>query len=451
MTHTAAPPPLDADVPTPLDAPAAPSLPSTIDVPRDTTPTFEIEMLVSGATLFGLFQLPALLDALVAHYQPHLGLLGIFLAGGVGLLGRAAIYALIACFVVHLGLRAYWVALVGVHSVFPGGVRWERMKETGPIAQAVIRERIRPLPQAITRFDNAASLVFATGFVLAMSTISGIVIITAGGLLVWLISMAGVDRPEILVAAVLGPVALTFMLVPIVDYKLGGRLSGAPARALRRAVLVILGFQPASLSALQSVLSTNVDKRVVYSVLLVGFSAAVFGSLAVQDSDDGLPGAGQYAFFADGGPRAVSPRHYDSLRGDRASDRAPSIQSDVIREPYVRLFVPYMPLRHNAAFARDCPGLPDGELAGAETAAGQAAADRILACALRVHRPALDGRPLDVHGLRFFVNPRTNRRGFLMLVPTAGLARGEHVLTVWPARANGRPPSKTPYTIPFWL
>jgi hypothetical protein len=85
MTHTAAPPPLDADVPTPLDAPAAPSLPSTIDVPRDTTPTFEIEMLVSGATLFGLFQLPALLDALVAHYQPHLGLLGIFLAGGVGL------------------------------------------------------------------------------------------------------------------------------------------------------------------------------------------------------------------------------------------------------------------------------------------------------------------------------------------------------------------------------
>jgi hypothetical protein len=298
------------------------------------------------------------------------------------------------------------------------------MKETGPIAQAVIRERIRPLPQAITRFDNAASLVFATGFVLAMSTISGIVIITAGGLLVWLISMAGVDRPEILVAAVLGPVALTFMLVPIVDYKLGGRLSGAPARALRRAVLVILGFQPASLSALQSVLSTNVDKRVVYSVLLIGFSAAVFGSLAVQDSDDGLPGAGQYAFFADGGPRAVSPRHYDSLRGDRASDRAPSIQSDVIREPYVRLFVPYMPLRHNAAFARDCPGLPDGELAGAETAAGQAAADRILACALRVHRPALDGRPLDVHGLRFFVNPRTNRRGFLMLVPTAGLARG---------------------------
>ena len=449
----APPPPLDGrppDAHTPLDAPEPSSLPSAIDVPRDTTPTFELEMLVSGATLFGLFQLPPLLDGMVARYEPHLGLFGIFIAAGVGMLGRAAIYALIACFVVHLGLRAYWVALVGVHSVFPGGVRWERMKESGPIAKAVYRERIRPLSQAITRFDNMASLVFATGFVLAMGTVSGIVVITVGGLAVWLISLVGVDRPEILVAVVLVPIALAFMAVPLVDYKLGHRLVGAPARALDRAVRVVMGFQPASLAALQSVLATNVDKRIVYTVLFVGFSAAVFGSAAAQDHDDDVPGAAQYAFFASTGGRSLDARHYESLRGGYPSPRAPSIQSDVIREPYVRLFVPYIPLRHNQALARDCPGVPSGEAAALETEAGRAAADRILACALAVHRPALDGRPLDGHGFRFFVNPRSNRRGFLMLIPADRLAPGEHRITVWPARANGRPAPRTPYTIPFW-
>jgi hypothetical protein len=262
--------------------------------------------------------------------------------------------------------------------------------------------------------------------------------------------MVGVDRPDILVAAVLAPIALAFMAVPIIDYKLGDRLVGAPARALERAVRVVMGFQPPSLMALQSVLGTNVDKRVVYTVLFVGFSAAVFGSLSAQDHDDDVPGAGQYAFFAGAGARALEARHYESLRGDWASPRAPTIQSDVIREPYVRLFVPYIPLRHNQALARDCPGVPSGEAAALETEAGRAAADRILACALAVHRPALDGRPLDAYGFRFFVNPRSNRRGFLMLIPAERLAPGEHRITVWPARANGRPAPRTPYSIPFW-
>ena len=438
--------------PTDGAAPAPHAAPTTFDVPRDTTPTFELEMLVSGATLFGLFQLPPLIEALVTRYGPHLGLFGIFIAAGVGMLGRAAVYALIACFVVHLALRAYWVALVGVHSVFPGGVRWERMRESGPIARGIIQERVRPLPVAITRFDNAASLVFATGFVLAMGTVSGILVITLAGLIVWTISLADVARPEILVLVILAPVVLAFMLLPLIDLKYGARLTGAPARALTRGVRIILSLQPTSLATLQSVLATNVDKRLVYSVLIVGFSAAVFGSMGSTLGDDGsLPGASQYVYFSGSGERTVDPRHYESLRGDYASDRAPSIQSEVIEGPYVRLFVPYRPLRHNLAFAQSCPAVPSGRAAAAETAAGRAAADAILACALRLHRPTLDGRPLDAQGFRFFVNPRTNRRGFLMLIPTAGLARGEHRISVWPTTVRGRPAPTAPYHIPFWL
>jgi hypothetical protein len=444
----AGPASVDAAEQSPPDTP--PPAPSPIDVPRDTTPTFELEMLVSGAVLFGLLQLPSALGALVAHYEPHLGLFGIFIAAGVGMLGRAAIYALIACFVLHLGLRAYWVALVGVHSVFPGGVRWDRMKESGPISRSVLQERIRPLPHAITRFDNAASLVFATGFVLAMGTASGMLVLLFAALVVWALAAAGASRPEILVLAVVIPIGLAYMALPIVDYKFGARLTGRAERMLRRGVRFILGTQPASLSALQSVLSTNVDKRVAYGVLFVGVFAATGGSM-LSIADDTVPGASQYEFFAGAAAgKAVEARFYDSLRGEEASDRAPSIQSDVITGPYVRLFVPYMPLRHNAAFARDCRGLPAGEAAAEDSDAGRAAADAILGCALKVHRPMLDGRPLDAHGFRFFVNPRTNRRGFLMLVPTAGLTPGEHRITVWPARANGRPAPKTPYTIPFW-
>jgi hypothetical protein len=216
-------------------------------------------------------------------------------------------------------------------------------------------------------------------------------------------------------------------------------------------IQVILRLQPASLSALQAVLTTNVDKRVAYGVLFGGFTAATAAAIASREADGDVPGALSYVFFDDeSDTHAVHAHFYDSLRGASASPRAPSIQSDVIAGPYVRLFVPYVTLRHEPALRRVCPGLRPLDHDEDGTPAGRAAADSVLRCALRIHRPALDGRPLDTLGFRFFANPRTERRGFLMLIPTTGLAPGEHRLTVWPARRNVARTPDVPWTIPFW-
>jgi hypothetical protein len=437
--------------PAPPAPPADAALPTALDVPRDTTPTFELEMLVSGAILFLLFQVPPAIDGLVARWEVHLGLLGIFLGAGIGMIGTAAVYSLIACFVTHLFLRGYWAALVGVHSVFPGGVRWERMKESGPQSRAILRERIRPMPQFIARLDNAASLVFATGFVLSMGSLSGALVIAVAGLLMSGIVALGVGRPEIVLLATLVPLALLYMSLPIIDYKFGERVRGRPARWLRAALGTMLRLQPASLSTLSFTLTTNVDKRVAYAVLFIGAGASTAVAMGERLSDGDVPGGGRYEFFDDEQEtRAVHAHFYDSLRGEAASERAPSIQSEVVTGPYVRLFVPYILMRHGDALRSACPGLQPLQDLGLEGAPADGAADAVLRCALKVHRPALDGRPLDAHGFRFYADPRSNRRGFVMFVPTAGLAPGEHRLTVWPAVGRGRTPPKTPYTIPFW-
>jgi hypothetical protein len=44
--------------------------PETPAVPRDSSPTWELEMLVSGAVLFSLFQRPPLLHGLYARWDP---------------------------------------------------------------------------------------------------------------------------------------------------------------------------------------------------------------------------------------------------------------------------------------------------------------------------------------------------------------------------------------------
>ncbi len=424
-------------------------------LPRDTAPTFELEMLVSGAVLVGLFQLEGALDGLVARWLPHLALAGMLGLTMLATYVRGAIFALIGCFITHLALRGYWVALVAVNSIFPSGVRWERAKETGPISRALLQARLRPLGAFAARYDNAASLVFATGFILALSSLSSIAMLAIGVVLYGVARALHVPRPEIVVLAVITCLMLASVVGALVDYRAGHRLGPRQTGVVRRASYLFQRLQPASLASLIYVVRTNVDARVAYGVGLAGLALALVGAIAAQPSLTGssLPNSGAYQFFADeSGSRSVHAHFYDALRGDEpASLRAPSIQNDIISDPYIRLFIPYVPSRHEAALAGACPGLapaPAADTLG-ESAADAAADVRILRCAVLVHRPALDGRRLDSLGFHFFSDPRTNRRGFRMLIPTAGIATGEHRITVWPAPAPGQA-AAAPYEIPFW-
>ncbi len=434
-----------------VERPAA----GALAVPRDTTPTWEIELLVSGAVLFGLFQIPPALYALWDRWEPNLASFGRVAGGSALLIATTAVYALVGCFVAHLVLRAYWVALVGAHSVFPGGVRWERQREYGPVQARLAERAVRPLPEFIARADNLASLVFAGGFVCAASVLSATVVLGAGLALIGAAMQLFPERPAMYAGfGVLAVAALAMVGAGVIDFRYGARIApdGRAGRALALVLRVGTGALPAGVRSLTSVLTSNIPKRVAYGALALGVGGAYAVGIAnMPTRGDGDARASGFRYFDDASDtRGVRASRYESLRRPDDDVTGPSIQSDVVRDPYLRLFIPYRASRHDAAFARACPGLRSPADVEPESPAAAAVADAILACAARVHRPALDGRPITAASFRFHVNPATSRRGFLMLVPLDGVAAGEHRLTVWPVPAPGRAPPAAPVTIPFW-
>jgi hypothetical protein len=437
--------PVVSEAPAPIAAPRD-------DVPRDTTPTFELEMLVSGAVLFGLFQLAGQLETWVDYWQPHVGLMGTLAVNGAAVLGRAALYGLIACFVAHLAIRAYWVALVGANSVFPAGPRWDKMKQFGPIQAELTRAQVRPLGEFIRRADNAASIVFASGFVIALSMTTAVVVGVPFALLVWaLLRVLRMEVALIVAGALLGGLALLQIGASLLDYRLKERLD--PASRLGRAVRAGLRFALATTTpgvrSLWTVVMTNLSPKVAAAGLIAGALILSVVSVGRSVRGGGLPGASNFRYFAHGGPTALMAARYASLDPER-DDRAPWIDTDVVTGPYVRLHIPYRPLVHDAALPAACSGVRPVDLDDLDSPGARRAAEAVLRCAARVHRIALDGRPLDSLRLRFLQDPRANRRVFVAHVPVRGLAEGEHELTVWPAVRPGRPPAKTPYSIPFW-
>jgi hypothetical protein len=141
----------------------------------------------------------------------------------------------------------------------------------------------------------------------------------------------------------------------------------------------------------------------------------------------------------------VLPQHYASQRGSAARlVPLPHIPDPVVRGGYLRLFVPYLPDRHNRAMAIHCPDAVAARGDGAERAR--------LDCLAKLHAIHIDGQPVDIH-FDAAEDPATGQRGMLAMIPVHDVARGRHELTLMRVtrdrpKAGDEPPK--PFRIPFW-
>ena len=427
--------------------------------------TWELELVISGAVAFALLQLPSAVDQVYERIDPHLA---DNLAGGAFLVlyyTKLALYTLIASFMIHIIARAYWVGLVGLEAVFPRGVRWEKAT-SGPITRKLYQERLPSLPELITKVDDFCSMIFSFSFMVVFIFVFSIVWAGLLGLLALVISrlaFGGEHLGEIfriLAILLLAPVALA----PLLDKAFGNKVDpeGPAGRGIR--ALNVWAYRALGMGLygpIMMTLSTNIRKKAFYAVFAAAF-VVVFGAFLLSELTRGglLSLSSEVYVPGKAGENEVSPVYYEDQRPeDGVFPRIPSIQSDVVRDPYVKLFIPYYPRRHNPALRRQCPGVKPLQEEGLEfenpnEAAPPAAATRqVLQCLAQIHRVTLDGQPVPGLQFQFATHPRSGLRGIVGYIPAANLAPGSHLLRVEAVprpepRKGERPPD--PYLIRFW-
>lgn len=397
-------------------------------IPARTTPTWELELLISGATVFGLLQLPDRLDAFLVAWingtdattLPFVMPLGVYL--------QFAVTMLVLTFVLHLCLRGYWVALVGLHSVYPEGIRWERLR-LGHFNRQAVQQAMGSMDDRIEAADNRASRTFAVGFGLAMAMLLPIVVV---GLAIALLQVARFARWDLGTVKALLLVALAVLILPQllahgIDRFFAARLApeGRLARAVRGTLRVYanLGFSRVNNPLLALYRSQFEGKMAGFVIGALMLPAMILASARMLG--DRIPWErGLFAGLpeADSGSIATLPAaRYDSLRGEaRTLVPQPFIPDPVASGPYLRLFVPYVPFRYNDALAKQCPDA----LEPAAVERGEA-----LACIARLHALTLDGKSVGVPWLASR-DAKTGQRGAVVMVPIAALAEGQHELTL---------------------
>lgn len=449
---------------------AAPTLPET-SPHEPTVRPWELELLISGAVVFSLLQMPGYVDDWFARVQPHLSERGHFGAFMLYTYVKLILYTLITCFVLHLTMRAYWVGLIGLEAVYPQGVRWED-SSYGPVMTEVYRERMGRLQPRIDAADRFCSILFPLAFTVVMLFFFSIAMLGVGAALAFGISRLLFDGEHFdrVMFGIFATVAIIPMGTWAVDRMVGARVrrGGGGHRLLRRASVIsyYANAMPIYGTTFMTLIS-NVRKGARYPAMYA-LMALLFGFFFVKDVfiGQGIVTSGDHLYLPDEpGAFGVGNAFYESQRHeDDVHDRLPSIQSDVIRDPYLKLFIPYAPLRHGAAFAEQCPGVRPLSRGGVRMDAGgppdSAAVRAVLECWTRLQPVTLNGRPIRPQ-FRFYEHPDSGIRGILAYIPVEGLPRGENLLTVAVAprtradeakRRNlvsGKPAE--PYYIRFWL
>ena len=427
---------------------------SPFRLPGETAPTWEVELLLSGATLFTLMQVPAWLNAELLFWDVRLGGELQELVGMAGMFAKVIAYTLIFTLVAHLMTRALWVATIGLRSVYPGGIRWRRLRY-GPHYRAVARRELPTLKRLIDRSDDIASQMFAVAALMVVATLFSLITSALLVLLAWLLAMpfGGNYFEEILLTLV-----SLWMGVSLLANWLDRRVSRkARAGAWLAWVAPVQRLQlRMPLSRLSTGLMLVFSSRfgaVRGTLILLALLYALMG-IAVADMlwDRARLSAGEARFIAQlDGAHAIQPSHYADQRDPLLHALVPYVQSQQARGDYLRLVIPYQVQQHPTALEALCPGAePDLRTAAAESHAAYRALDvdpatlqrlrdaetaeaeaatRVLDCASRLHALRLNGEPLQVP-LSFRIGAESELPAFLAMIPIGHLPPGQHVLEV---------------------
>lgn len=346
------------------------------------------------------------------------------------------VLTLIASFSVHLVTRAYWVGLVGLDSVFPDGVDWEKVNY-GPLAKKVYRERMPSLPYLARRADDVGSAIFSVAFWIITIFLFSIVFGLVFGAVGWVLSKTVL--PGVAPTVILVGFALVLGLVPgvaiVTEKAMGDRLDpdGRVAAAIERA---LAGYYYASAAALyfpiQFTLFSRIPKKIVWPSAVLLF-IGLFGTLLfVETTRTGAFVYSANAWLPDRpGRRAVADDHFEDRRSEGAP--VPYIQSDIVEGPYVRLTVPLLAIQYLDRLRAVCPDLePLGSAGIVDATATEPPPDpsgeaRLLDCLGRIWTVVLDGRVVTPEWDLVWSSGR-GTSALVAYLPTADLAPGAHLL-----------------------
>lgn len=301
--------------------------------------SWEAELLVSAIAIFGTFQLFGLIEWATNKYIDLLPIEQYIYGYFIVFMGLLAISILVSMFVIHFFLRAYWIGLVGLNSVFP-----DYSIEDSAYSKIYTEKFLKILPkqeETIQKVDELCSVIFSAAFTILL-IYSYMSVFLSVYMLVYNLLLDFIPSYFLLIPIflILTLLILQTILSIVGNFKIFKKNVWVQTwmfRFVRLTAMVTYGPLYKNLLQVSMVFGSNFKKKksIVYLILLFLVSGMCVAVVKILDTN---------IFYLNSERPNYKSEMYLSYYFDQNPDNTfiltPQIQSDIVENNTVKLFIP---------------------------------------------------------------------------------------------------------------
>lgn len=411
--------------------------------------SWEAELLVSAVAIYGTFQLFGIVQWCTNFFINNLNPSQYNIAYFIVLFGLLGVSILTSMFIIHFVIRAYWVGLVGLNSVFP-----DYSLEDSAYSKIYTKKIISILPklkESIQKVDELCSVIFSVAF--SFLFIYGYSAIVATIYLLIYNKLSQFIPSYILlipVGIIMAGTVLQILVGIFANLKINREKEKIQhLNFVLFKYLHILGFGPLYKNLLQvfMIFSSNFKKKksITYLMFLFMFSGMiVFAAQIPKTNMFYFIRMSKFSSYFD--EYKIYSDYYKLDNKENNFLLSPEIQSEKINENTLEIFIPSYKYEQNIREkvcgdfkSDDTKTKAENKLANAEY---------LKDCYKKTNLIFIDNKPILVDFLRYNNHPRTNQFGLLCFIDIKDLKKGLHNIKV--EKKNNKDENYLEWTIPFY-
>ncbi len=392
--------------------------------------SWEAELLVSAVAIFGTFQLFDGINWITNYFIDKVNPNQYFFAYFICFFGLIAVSALAAMFVIHFFLRAYWVGLVGLNSVFP-----DYSLEDSAYSKIYTEKILSILPKlkdSIQKVDELCSVIFSIAFTFLL-LYGYIAIFSSVYLLLYNILSEYVNSYILMIPGIFIALSLVVQIFVSIfaNFKSNKEKENLQLLNFRVVKFVsIISFGPIYKNILQvsMIFGSNFKKKKSLVYLIFVFLVSAMMVAVVQ-----LPKTNILYFV-----KHRAEANYDIYRtyADYYKDSnqqldfllSPEIESDLIERSTLEVFIPIFD--YEGAMRETVCGEYDEISNNSRKDKRKNRAVYLEECYKKYHKLYLNGEKIDVTFLRYNNHYRTGQFGIVSFIDIKKLPIGLNELKI---------------------
>lgn len=431
--------------------------------------SWEPELFISGAAAFASLGLPGFIKSGYEVYINNLmgnGFLAQVFPIIIFSLLMSIAQILSITFFLHLSMRAFWVGMMGLLSVYPKGIELDKIPTLSNYARQYLKPRLMTVDDFIIKLDRTCSILFSIAFLIILFMVG---IVSAYALLFLVVFASRQFIPaqwfttyQIVLGTILG-LALVSMFFFTLLVKAQRKKSSNQEKYDRWLFLlnhrIVQIVMPGISKLIPYVLypfSSNWSKKssaIAMLAVMLPLMALININTQVMEQREASPETRNY-YSQGSDAHHLQANYYENLRDNSQMVRSVTIQSDLIKEPILKLFIAY-PKKRDAMLEKICGQLPKVDQKLKKHLRKRKQDAQRLACIEQLYKIYINDQEIKSPNFMYYQSPTHHTKGVMAYIPLKGLKYGsKNILEVKSSipRISMIKKLRKPlrYSLPFW-